>query len=281
MVAIIGGFLVSRLVSLSTERAALLRRTAELDGQIGLLESDYESVSIGISGAAREEFRRRARAEFVGLRGAVDVDSHDLPHPLGASDDEISRWATDLGALVREAFDQVERAIAPEATQVPPSAELERLGVEVSRFGPLLVDVVQRIQEDLSPIVSLASRMRGVSGLSPLSNGFAATQTARIDEQAKLSDELSRLERMREVASTELSKAGRPEGVRLAAVALTYFAAVGIVLPLVLMSRRPTPAGATARWMVVALFISGLLSLLGYIWWTARGLWEGPRRGND
>ena len=62
----------------------------------------------------------------------------------------------------------------------------------------------------------------------------------------------------------------RPQHLRLGLAAFVYFALVGVLLPLVLLTLRPVPDGPMLRGGVVLLLGSGLVAVVGYLILTLR-----------
>ncbi len=90
LVAIIGGFLVSRLVALSMERQGLERRLDEHRAEADRLTRRIAESDAEISECAEKRFRRKLLPLVVAGRGALP-DAELMPDtPRGASDEEAA-----------------------------------------------------------------------------------------------------------------------------------------------------------------------------------------------
>lgn len=77
-----------------------------------------------------------------------------------------------------------------------------------------------------------------------------------------------------------MASAGQPTGVTPAIIVLTTYAATGIVAPIIAMAIAPSKLSTGITWLLVVLFVAGLIAVLGYIGWYAHGLTrQNPKTG--
>lgn len=282
LVAIVGGFLVSRVVALSTERQGLARRWQELVGRRAISEGQRAAVDGEITGYAYDLFFKWTMPRSVEARGQ-NVDTEDLLEqcwPRGATEEQIRAWATSIAALVAQARDEVTRRLEGGRAAVTTLYEhgLERGEYPTELLEEILKDVKAQAREKLSAFD------RSIIGpdldLSSLANirGFASSDLpiqrndANIIRRADLQASIDALDAEILIVDEQLRRLARPREVDVGVYVLAYFAGVSIVLPLALLAKRPVPASNGTRIVVVSLFVSGLVALLGYIVWAVRRL---------
>jgi hypothetical protein len=160
---------------------------------------------------------------------------------------------------VGEAFHQVERALAPEEISVGTDLLQER-GVDVEGLGRDLVNMVAtRVAQDRGSSRSL------MLDYSPIPDIEIVAQRRRVERRDELRGEVRALEAELGIVDEVLSRLKQPEGVVTALAVLVYFALVGVVVPLVMLAQRPVPSGPVVRGLVIVLFVSGLMAVVGFI----------------
>jgi len=110
LVAIVGGLLASRLVSLSSERTTLQRQLRMLITQRCRLNEQLEVVHRERVQVSQDWFREAHLERIVRERGTWTADelvSDFLPR--GASVDEMTEYASTLMGLVDDAFLEINR----------------------------------------------------------------------------------------------------------------------------------------------------------------------------
>jgi hypothetical protein len=102
--------------------------------------------------------------------------------------------------------------------------------------------------------------------------GETQRQEARIQRECDLERQLRALKAESYLLRDQLSHIARPSGVMVGVLSLVYFAAAGIVAPMVVMAQRPIPDGPAVRALMVLAFLSGLALLVTYLVWSIRRL---------
>lgn len=253
LVAIVGGFLVSRLVSLASDRLTLERRLDELQGHLEIESVRLEVVRESRRAVSEEWLEDLALTEIVSKMGKISVDEVLAEFvPRGATRDEMSAAADDLIAAVNRVFAIVE---ATGATN-----RLTMIGKKHG-FGPL--------DERDDRILNEIRSQRGGGYLPAASIGDGSVeierQERRIAQEEELTASVRALQAEEAVVKRQLRSLAAPPRLRLAVAVLVYFAIVGIVVPLFFMTKRPVPDSSEFRLTIVGLFISGLAGLLLYL----------------
>lgn len=282
VVAIIGGFLVSRLVQLSSEREGLRRQLQQTDDELGHARESHAA-------AHRRRLDRCRRAFFDDviddLAGAdlssLDRDALVADHlPVGSSDAEMREY---LDALV-VSLSRAQR----EVMALVRSDDTSRLSLDELRTRGL---VVADADEDcyLAVVKAVAERLPasgyGMTGItSSILSGIVIDPVGRAAEIRRLDDairdeqavegQLATYEALRERTLRSLSALGQPIGVRRAVLILALDALVGVVVPVAVLAAGISPLPTWAAWLLVGLFGAGLAAVLGYIVWYIQELRE-------
>jgi hypothetical protein len=268
LVAIIGGFLVSRLVTLSAERGALIQRRHHRKEFRELKQDMCETVHTERLVVSTEWFIKNHRSNVLAKRGEIDVEALlDDFIPRGSSKEEMRPVGEELISSVKAAFSDI-LALYPRDAPLPQTSdELSSEGITIPAGSEdvyvTVADYIARSTEarrrstwDSSSIATLAV---------PTPDIVYERQDARIAKETDLQSEIRTLDKEIALIDEELSELGKPEGIKGSIAVLMYLTLVGIALPTILMALRPVPDGPLSRAAVVAAFISGLAVLVGYL----------------
>ena len=291
LVAIIGGFLVSRVLTLNSERRGLERRARELKQQT---RDQAES--------RREARLRRATAswdryvDLVAAECAARYETHGSVSP---------EWLVERlwlrGVPTREEMLALAGLLVEETKQA--SEHFERGGRQPDHrtSGWANYKIYQTVEAAREASARVARRvdreaeLRAKAGRPPSSSSVydqvrtAVSSSTRsedsegqrlqqtrydklIADEREQQDRMALLEREHEFVRTEAARVAKPRGLRLAASAFAYLTVVGVVVPVVGLALRQVPYDLPSPWWLVALFISGLLALGGYLIWAIRQL---------
>jgi len=292
MVAVIGGFLVSRVITLSAERRGLDRRVRETRERaeakrsvLGEIRQDRQAISwdrflylaVEESAKGRGNVSDEILAEDNWVRGVPDFD-------------EVLKMANELNRKMRVACRRIEKLATPPSSPSPSLAEqlkplaqgveplLTSLGVQ-SQNSRLRARIEQNLEVPpgeepiyraaLDEIVPREPSI--ISGFNPLSADLIGGEaTAKdyqklVDEERELTLEVLALEREERFFAGELAKVARPSGLGWGIATLAYITIVGVIVPIVALASRPVPSSLASRRILILLFISGLIALFGYL----------------
>jgi hypothetical protein len=255
VVAIVGGLIATRLVTLSAERGALKRRHAEAEEAEGLAVELRQRRATALDrfkarylwrAAESDIFNEIANKQLVDWQRHVDewgwdpslemIDENLVPrvellskfHAAIADGNEVEFTSSQTEPSVREMLGRAEQAWRPQRRTSP--------------FD------VSRISLGVTPLVNTTSRDREQADLEAELRG--ATDRLRV-RQAETSSALHAMQSL-----------GRPEGTRWAFGILAYVALVGIVAPLAVMSAGHLYVALWVRLLLVGAFSLGLVAFL-------------------
>ncbi len=287
LVAIIGGFLVSRLVSLAVDRNRLLERQRDLTNRVSIQERRLDEAHSRRFARTVQDFVGDHLKEAVDSRGVEEVDALLTWIPPGSSEEEMRPVAEDLLREVSEVFTTLQRHVENGGELSSEVEDLRSFGVEVPSdyvservYGSVATKMIEdrkKLARSRSSFPSLDIPSIGIT--SPAVVGRRTTfealaiqrQDRRIEEERSAAYEVESLEQ--QIADVDEALRGlKTPDLTSTVWVLAYLAAVGIVLPVVFMALRPVPSERWARWLVVGAFASGLVLLLWHMMARIRGL---------
>ncbi|PUA78935.1 hypothetical protein [Nocardioides currus] len=277
VVAIVGGFLVSRLVQLSSEREGLRRQMVHALDELAHVSKDLQEAHEYRLHNSQRTFKEWVLEALV----ASDPDTLDRESivadniPRGSSAEEMADYIDDLLRIIQQAKADIARY----------TRDGDDAGLEIDHLrarGLVVPDGQGEVYDEVVSWVGTqlpASRyVLGVSmaALRPFDAAGHATDMRRLDESIRDEQNLySRklvLDATRSRLATEIERIGRPTGVLSAIGILAIYSVLGIVAPVVVMSVDPEELHEWQKWGLVGAFIGGLFAVLGYIWWYATTL---------
>ena len=288
LVAIIGGFLVSRLIGLVSEKTQQVQSLAELQSKRRVKDAELEKFNRTVGTGIQRWFREDNLDDILEKRGDSNytkmVDDFDVS---GSDRQEISEYANQLKNIVTRAFQELERvykapADIPESTtkirsdgiQIDPGHDEEifqRVAAHISANRQLLI-AENEAQEanNANPQSTAPTEATDLSALTPVVPPVPTLVTSRHDaaikERDRLKEELGVIIGEIELLESRLPEMSQQRWLIAGFGILAYFSAVGIVYPLYLMTRNPVVANASDRSKVLIGFITGLIALLAFIW---------------
>lgn len=246
LVAIVGGFLVSRVVTLSSERQGLERRARDLEQQT-------QDQAERLKGARQD--RRAVSWERFMKRAASDCVARYADHG-SVSPDWLANEHRDRGVPTREEMAALASRLIQETEQAFKSV---RAGTTLNDYHG--EEYVYRVASNVLP--SFSHTTYGLGG--PDRTDVFMWKEDRYDKLIKaerdLQAGLSALEREGGFVRTERARVAKPEGLRGAMFAFAYLTVAGVVAPVVGLALRPVPSYPLWRWLLFSLFASGLLGL--------------------
>jgi hypothetical protein len=279
LVAIVGGFLVSRLVSLSSERGQMLRRREELGTRQRLKAAEYDGLHGQRLAGSTDTFIRWNLKDVV--EGYGDVEARSLVNsvPRGSSEDEMVPVAEWLVSTTQQAFREIQDRFSGTLFPRGDTEFLKENGVDIPEGSE---EIYAKVAD------TIAERRRRASGIpfmvSPLpseiflpsSNLQIQRQDALIEREEAAHADLRAIDAEIALVDEQIRSVAAPEGIGGTVIALAYLAVVGIIFPTVLMAWRPVPDGAGWRVIVVCAFVSGLVVLLIHLITRVRALRSDP-----
>ncbi len=281
LVAIVGGLLVARFVSLDSEQQGAQRVLDDRSVMEAILGGVTDMTELRRQGDHQTRLTDEQLAPFVeGVRGEL-ARAHQILEGVvpDSRDVEDAGWdafrrsmpslpRTDWELAWEVVFDQLcdRRAVEREAAEWARAAERTREAERLRAVGfPAFPAFAGLPVLSVPRIPALSPRL--LAGMS--NTDWRAIRARRRDElvashergQQQVEDLEGEVRRLRQARDAIV----RPQGLGWGLGILGYFAVVGVVVPILLMSRGPKDLTALMGTLVVAGFCSGLVALLGYM----------------
>jgi hypothetical protein len=281
VVAIVGGFLVSRLVQLSSEREGLRRQLVRAQDELKHVAASY--------GEAHEYRLANSRRDFHGwvIDDVIKTDPDTLDRdalldgniPRGSSAEEMAPYLDDLIDEVAQVKAAVGKHLHRDDVDTLRIDDLRERGLQVppaqeNTYSRVVDWVAEQLPRPRSYGLMVTSpRIRFGDLINPTAR---SAELRRLDESIRDEQGLHNRRAMLEAEVTrvkrEIDLIGRPIGVTSAIVILAIYSMLGIVAPVVVLGFGPNTLAAWLEWLLVGLFILGLSAVLAYIFWYAKTL---------
>lgn len=281
LVAIVGGFLISRLVSMVSEKSAQEHRLAELEHQKKVTMDALAEVSETILARTHQWFMDQHLSNFVQARGKVDVAEIAKNFQVrGSEKSSTLQFAYLLAETVERAYHDIAEKqnsseISPDNSSVPRDTGIVK---EDSSKETVYERVAEEIAKQQSPVTLPSSSDNG--GDQEITKPSAPIVYERHDaEMAKQTDLRANMKFIAgEMSLIELRIPSliQPRRLIQGFLVLAYFGVVGILYPLYLMTKNPLSTLLITRTSVFFAFLSGFVVLLLYIVSAVMELRESP-----
>ncbi|MDB5181165.1 MAG: hypothetical protein JWO54_928 [Candidatus Saccharibacteria bacterium] len=281
MVAIIGGFLVSRLVSLSSEREGLKRQINAINQRLAQLNNEYKPV---------HEYRyQNSKSAFFGfvIEDLVKAESNDINYekmvsenvPRGSSVKEMLPYAEELHKRVKGAYKNILDHLHDNDRDDLSISDLKARGIKISeKDEPIYEEVLEHIAEKLPSSSNSLIPMPTFRMSMPSPAWRHEIDARRLDEsireESELESKIRGSEQELKHLKNELDKIAHPIGVNPAVFILAVLSVVGILLPVIIMATDPKELGVKLTIILIGCFAIGLAGVLAYIIWYLNQLKE-------
>jgi hypothetical protein len=297
LVAIVGGLLVSRYVTLHAEQQGarrraddLARRLEEARSNLGEAEREFDLYYVDDFLDDDDVFeailRGQGKASLEDVLIAKDSDADDLnqgvlEEQLADLQAEVLRAVQELAPIVPEGMEHDEWVGFKRGRDLPvghrsvwewvydrivderieAAKEAERNARKQSRYGGLLGGG----DYDVNSLIGLTSpEVRGLRGLVASQHEIAQVNSIRGQVETARA-EVRALDQERRLAEETFDATRQPEGFSLALQVLSILAALGMGVPVGIMAFVPFSLPWPARGVVVVVFFTGVLLLLRFL----------------
>jgi hypothetical protein len=277
LVAIVGGFLISRLISTVTEKSNYLHSLAELEGRKEIVMADLEQVHRTILDRTQQLFRESHLKEIIEKRG--DLDTFEMVRTFdvtGGELSDISQYVLTLKDLVKSAYANLEEKYPKPANPPDDWSKLRYEGIRIESshdgdiYGRVAVEIaIQRDRQSAKTNSFLVSNSESPSiPTTPLDTPKIdlERQDTQIGKRSDLRSALNLIDSEISLIQIKLPSVTNPVRLQQGFGVLAYFGIVGIIYPLYIMTKNPVTAVASVRNRVLIGFVSGFIALLIFIW---------------
>lgn len=276
LVAILGGFLISRLVSMSSERNSLANSYAEINTKRAIAQNELARTTRIVIGRTLDWFREDALAEIV-EDPDLDLETLVESHRFSGDDPEKTmKIAQELSERVKHFQVEVsDRSLPP---KFPPTTHEGLLNAGVQMRGELEEEIALAVSIKLNesrnasfgwPVLTMNYR-----AIARTNSSARKHQDEDLLKQAQQISDLRYLDGELGIRVAQIDRLPSPKQLLHGFLILAYFGAVGILIPLHQMTTNPLIALAGNRNLTYLGFMSGFIWLLAYLGFSIRGLFE-------
>ena len=273
LVAIIGGLLATRLVTLATERNGIERRIGQLERVAETRRDQADLASKAWLDKDADSFLADVEGAVIATFGDADFDElYVVEDNAGRTKDELRPYFKDFCERVKGV---TQRLIQEHGSTRPAEWEdirsaVERAALHSDRY--LLGAIVDHLEETIwrkpRSMYDIGSLVMPLPS-SVYSATHRATADRRYDETVREAETARAAQRLAEVelaqARMDLDALGRPAGMASAFRVLLGIALAGVVLPLAVMANGAYEVPAAGRIALVALFTLALAAFMRFL----------------
>jgi hypothetical protein len=288
LVAIVGGLLVSRVVSLASERSGLIHRRDDLRGQLATERERRDELDRRWVERDADDILSGHYEELAAVPPQVALEEWIAEDGANRTSEEVLPFVEEVVRELAEAREALEPIFTPDGTKDTLSA-LERSGMVTIPPGKRAYyeGAYDRLEREypykpppdpfgvgaLAPIQSSIDYSRLTA--APIVAGSHARYHQLVRDADEAHHRVASVEVQLEQAELALARVSRPVGVGAGVGVLAYFGTVGTLVPFGMMMFEPR-LKAGAGWTAIGLFASGLAALLGYVIWQVNHLTDDP-----
>ena len=252
-VAILGGFIASKLIAVNGEREAVDGRLQELKYEIELKQQECDSLQEGITADDALDFIREHASNVANLDDLSTVYETDEQQLLEY--DELEPYWTDAIVLARRFHAACKKATEFNDDDIPCELAAEVKGTHFD------YEVCSAIAEEVFP-----TRLPRLSSVSVTTGAWYERDKQRI---SNLRLEIASLKIHEEQCKEQRNGLKKPRGMKRGLAIFALFSLFNIIQPLVLST---IPLGIPAeynlvRFVSIALLLIGLIATFWYLAW--------------
>jgi hypothetical protein len=281
LVAIVGGLLVARFVTLDSEQQGAQRVLEDAEARLALARQRAQQAAGDLLRWGVRHFLYSREVLTAINEGVEDLaELRKVGDSTRLTDEELQPFVDEVGRELAQAHEILEHAIPnPVDPKYVPYGGWEVFRRDTAGLPETNWDLAWEIVFDQIVERRPFKRMAVRDRFTPSMLALAGAGAPRTDWQAIRARRLDDLEADKErtahqaedlegeVQRLRLARDAivRPQGLTLGLVILGYFTAVGVVLPIGVIGLGPTYLGRTARMWLLAGFLTGLLALFVYM----------------
>ena len=275
LVAIVGGLLVARYVTIDSEQEGAQHLLDDAEQRQTIATKRAEDATIAVKNFEIYQFLERKVIDAIG-EGTIDIATLRDISGYGTilEDDELAGVVAEISNEYRIAHETLSDILADHSLEDSDKSwsefQANTHGLPSTRWDEVWETTYRNIIHP--PQVRIRSLSGGyvpgamiiptppeyVTDRRRRRDDLRSTQDRARQQLEDLSQEVIRLRRQRDAIV-------RPKGLAMALTIISYFAIVGVIVPIWLMSRGPTNLTHAMGTAVFWLFTSGLALLLAYM----------------
>lgn len=301
IIAIIGGFLISRLIALSSEKNSLVEKKKILEGKRKIPQENLSEVTNRMHKRAMGWFKQDSLKAVV-QNPNIEVDNlcNKQKYPGEISEKKL---ITAISLIFdSQQFHEILERQFPDLSDIPtdePSLVAAGIHRDNAEDLEMATEIAHKLNsqrkilrekkasEEANDPNNLLSKVIGIFAVGEVAKyfkparippwiGIAPLKISRDhgsdpDLKKKIEDEIHSLDAEIKIFKDALASRANPTGMVHGFTVLVFFGIVGILIPLFDMTKNPVTMNISQRHVVYLMFFSGLAWLLIYF---ATSIWS-------
>ncbi|WP_155972794.1 hypothetical protein [Paenibacillus sp. Leaf72] len=265
IVAIVGGFLFSRLLTLSSEKNGFVRRIKELESDLLFRNKQSENISDWLLWEDAKDFIRENGKEIIFNDANFEeiINPHVSPYRTA---DEYRPYIQKLVEVKTDFFKFAEQLLHDE--EYPEDFDdfykiIKPAYLDRRYYYETIFDLFDNASSRSFPTMRIS--IPNISNIPTNGNEYRA----KILERDRLDGEIKNIEYQIAVQKKSLVTYGKPDGLWLGLLVIVYACIVGVIWPVTLL---PYPQKVyndmLTKWVLFGWFFSALLAIFVYLGWS-------------
>ena len=282
IVAILGGFIASKLITISGERDVVLDKIDSIEKELQFKKAERETRQRENDTDDALSFIRKHIGNVLYMKTINDV--YDTAESQCIDKDKLQEYWNKALELSRELKESFSQKIELNSDSLPKDiahkyAE-DRFSYEVltalmRHLKKLIKDDERRKQEErrktdplasiMLPSIDFSSITENIGSVKPFTSNWNYSQNEQ--EIAKLTSDISYLEFQKSQLEEQRKALAQPKGMRTGLVIFVLFALACIITPLAMSPRYTDDLWIfwKIKIIILFLFITGLIAIFGYL----------------
>lgn len=275
LVAIVGGFLISRVISFSSEKSSLTKHLYEIETLLAVANRDLKVATEEVFEGTFKWFMDHYIENVIIERGnGARPDDRWMSRGSTNKDDE-KMWST-LNTYVRGAYAAIEEKFKDGSLLPISSTELRNAGIDVPFEAENIYEkVAVKVGSNRRVLMPESALLEANAVEVPLietQDIILQRHDQSIIRRDDLSSQVLSYSAQIRILEFDIRKLAQPQGLMSGLIVLGAFGISGIIFPLALMSFRPVSDIWYLRLLVLLGFVAGFAGLLIYIYFSFRNL---------
>jgi hypothetical protein len=280
LVAIIGGFLITRLIATISERSTLLHHLKNLESRKQISQDAADLVRIKIQARTDDWFIDDHLEEIIDAKGNLDIAKLAENFWGRGHDQELTQhYGERLADITARAFKEILEIYGTSINPPDSCDELRSAGISIRGYEEELIfpKVAQKLEKRRSGASATSGFAWSLPSIEPLTMPVItpphvhSRHDANIAKELDLKTNVALADAEISLIKSRLSALSNPKPFVLGFGVLAYFGGVGIFYPLHFMTKYPVQTPLDVRTKVYVGFLSGFVVLLLYI---ANDVWK-------
>jgi hypothetical protein len=272
-VAIVAGFIISRLLALSAERSGIQTKVRDIKLQLGIKKQILDDLEKRLLEMDADDFLEKSYVLNMIIESDGQISLREVLKQVtdyNRSEDELRPYWDEAVKATKNAFRIVKDNFSELEKNEDTDVFLKNLGVDLSSYRWKIYHLVffkmlDEYEKERNPFGAIINSTAKIH-IPEFPSIDENTRYRVIEQDIEIieRDEYA-LEKQLSDLEAQLKQLGQPQGVKLGIIFLVYFSLVGIVIPAFFLPFPVEQFTSAYKWGIFLLFISGLVFFVLYL----------------